>query len=87
MLKEYDLTPELYREYEFGPVGNRTIYRIDNPVTLYLYRKIDSTGRKIFGTTHRVLDSEGIAHCVPGVGLQGCVLRWKTKDSANPVTF
>lgn len=59
-----DLTgTEKWREYDFG---GRT-YRIDNPVTLF-FRKA--------GTTHRVVDSNGIVHCVPAPGHFGCVLRW-----------
>lgn len=30
---------------------------------------------------------EGIVHCVPAPGFQGCVLRWKSKDSNKPVEF
>ena len=73
-LKEFNLTTELYREYDFGG----RVYRIDNPVTLF-YRD--------GGTTHRVLDSENVVHCVPVPGERGCVLRWKNKDSTNPCEF
>lgn len=73
-LKEYDLTDEQYREYDFGG----RIYRIDNPVALYY-----SSG----ATTHRVLDREGVIHCPPTVGKDGCVLRWKPREGTNPVAF
>lgn len=70
----YDITCELYREYDF----NGRVYRIDNPKLLYLSKS---------GTTHRVVDVDGVAHCAPAPGLQGCVLRWKNKDESVPVNF
>lgn len=73
-LKEFDLTTEEYREYDFSG----RVYRIDNPVSLF-YRD--------GGTTHRVVDKDGVVHCLPAPGLQGCVLRWKNKDSSVPVNF
>lgn len=73
-LKEFNLTTELYREYDFGG----RVYRIDNPVKLF-YRD--------GGITHRILDSENVVHCVPVPGEHGCVLRWKNKDSTNPCEF
>lgn len=54
---------EEWREYDFG----RRVYRIDKPVTLWT---------RPGGTTHRVLDSEGVTHCVPAPGQFGCALRW-----------
>lgn len=71
---EGDLSDEQYREYDFG---GRT-YRIDNPVRLYF---------KKGGSTHRVLDQEGVVHCVPSVGCGGTVLRWRPKPGTNPVAF
>lgn len=73
-LKKLDLSDEQWREYDW--CGR--IYRIDNPQWLYI---------RFGGTTHRVVDSEGVTHCVPTVGVQGCVLRWKVKDGENPVAF
>lgn len=73
-LKEYDISCEEYREYEFGG----TIYKISNPKTLF-YRD--------GGSTHRVVDMDNIVHCVPSVGVNGCILRWKTKNPNNPVNF
>lgn len=73
-LNVHDLTIESWREYDFGG----RVYRILNPKELYT-----RTG----GTTHRVVDSEGIAHCLPAPGVQGCVLRWKNKKKAKPVQF
>lgn len=73
-LKEYDLTKEEWREYDF----NGRVYRIDNPISLYL---------RVNGTTHRVVDNKGIAHCVPAPGQHGCVLRWLNKNPLTPVNF
>lgn len=80
---------EEYREYEFDEVrqdkqgnmcatGRRITYRIYNPKFLYL---------RPGGTTHRVVDADGVAHCVPSIGICGCILRWKTKDGFEPVAF
>lgn len=73
-MKEFDLTKEAWREYDFGG----RIYRINQPKSLFV---------RPGGTTHRVVDSDDIVHCVPSVGFQGCVLRWKNKDPQNPVNF
>ena len=72
--EEHDVTCEEWREYDFSG----RVYRITSPKTVW-FRKD--------GTTHRVVDSENIVHCLPYPGVNGCVLRWKTKDSAQPVRF
>ena len=70
-----DLTIEEWREY-VQPDGRA--YRIINPVALY-YRE--------GGSTHRVVDSEGIVHCVTfGKQNPEVVLRWKNKGG-DPVGF
>lgn len=66
------LTDEIYREYDFGG----RIYRISDPQVLY-----------VGNTTHRVIDSKGIVHCIPAPGQMGCALRWAPRDAANPVAF
>lgn len=68
------ITTEKWREYSFGGRD----YRINHPVSLY-YR----TG----GTTHRIVDTNGIVHCVPSPGTGDCVLRWENKDKRKPVNF
>jgi hypothetical protein len=73
-LQQYPLQDEAWREYDFG---GRT-YRIESPVSLFW-----APGK----TTHRVLDANGVVHCVPAPGERGCVLRWQTKDPSNPVQF
>lgn len=78
-LVEGDLSDEDWREYEFdNGSGEPTVYRIPNPQKLF-FRK--------GGSTHRILDSKGVVHCVPAPGKEGCVLRWKTKDGLPPVKF
>ena len=71
---EQDLTVEEWREYDFAG----RVYRIDAPAKLFLREG---------GTTHRVVTSDGLVHCVPAPGYLGCVLRWKSKDEAKPVAF
>lgn len=73
-LKKFDISTEEYREYDFGG----RVYRIEKPQELYIV-----TG----GNTHRVVDSQGVAHCVPAPGIKGCVLRWKTFNKDVPVNF
>jgi len=79
-LKEYDISKELWREYDWviNETGQRTVVRINKPQKLFLYSGC---------TTHRVVDSEGIVHCLPSVGLMGCVLRWFNSDLNKPCNF
>lgn len=80
-----DLEGALWREYEFlvqapdspgGVIVRR--YRIENPVAFW-YRPE--------GSTHRVLDKEGVVHVVPAPGYQGCVLRYRKAEGFSPVVF
>jgi len=73
-LNKYDLTGELWREYDFGG----RVYRIDKPQAFFW---------ALGHTCHRVLDLEGIIHCVPAPGVSGCVLRWKSRKKNSPVGF
>jgi hypothetical protein len=73
-MEQFDLSTESYREYDFGG----RVYQIENPRALY-FRK--------GGTTHRVVDSAGVVHCLPAPGYRRCVLRWKNKDVSTPVNF
>lgn len=73
-LKQFDISHEQYREYDF----EGRVYRINNPKTLFV---------RPGGSTHRAVDADGVAHCVPVPGDHGCVLRWKNFDSSNPVNF
>ncbi len=73
-LKDYDISKELWREYDW----DGRVYRIDKPLRLYI---------RPGGTTHRVVDGDGVVHCVPSVGVMGCVLRWRNADGYSPVNF
>lgn len=83
-LKEFDISHELWREYDFfGGIKDSTgeimrIYRINDPQKLFI---------RDGGKTHRVVDNKGVAHCVPTVGFLGCVLRWKNPDGEKLVNF
>lgn len=73
-LKEFDITTEAWREYDFGG----RVYRIDNPQKLII---------RDGGTTHRIVTADNVAHCVPVPGEKGCVLRWKGRDGGPDVSF
>lgn len=68
------LLSEEWREYDFGG----RVYRINAPKALYL---------KGGSQNHRVLDGEGVVHCVPAPCVAGCALRWKARDATKPVEF
>jgi hypothetical protein len=74
MLLKNSITTEAFREYDFGG----RVYRINKPKTLFM---------RPGGTTHRVVDSKGMVHCVPAPGFNGCILRWQNKDTKVPVNF
>ncbi len=73
-LEQKDLSAEAYREYDF----QGRIYKIENPAILFT---------RPGGTTHRVMDVFNVVHCVPAPGVDGCVLRWKSKPTEPPCTF
>ena len=73
-LTEAPITDELWREYDF----NGRVYRIDEPQVLIMRKG---------GTTHRIVDKNGVVHCIPAPGTQGCVLRWKNKEGFVRVNF
>lgn len=74
ILDKKDITTEEYREYD---LGDRT-YRINNPTWLY-----------VGTTTHRIVDSEHVIHCIPFpvAGDKTVILRWKSRDPKVPVNF
>ncbi len=76
-LLEFDITTEAWREYDW-PARASMPYRINDPQKLFV---------RLGGTTHRVVDKDGIVHCVPSVGVNGCVLRWQNFDTNKPVNF
>jgi hypothetical protein len=65
-----DISDEKWREYDF----NGRTYRIEGPVELYL---------RVGGTTHRVVDRNGVTHCVPMPGVGDCVLRWQADPKVS----
>lgn len=74
MLEEHDISHELWREYDW----NGRVYRIEKPQKLFTRQG---------GSTHRVVDVSGVVHCIPSVGVMGCVLRWYNGEGNNPVNF
>lgn len=73
-----DLSDELWREYDMqSDFGSRT-YRIDEPKTLVF---------RVGGSTHRIVDSKGVVHLLPGPGYRNTVIRWQPRDASNPVAF
>ena len=64
----FSLENEEWRVYDL-PTGK---YVVTNPKTLWVGE-----------TTHRVLDEEGIVHCV----LRNVPIRWCPRDPKNPVQF
>ena len=73
-LIERDITCELWREYDF----QGRIYRIEKPLKLFTHNN---------STTHRVLDTHGIVHCIPAPGILGCAIRWQSSDPKKSCTF
>ena len=73
-----DLSDEEWREYEWnyymGDIMHSRIYRIEKPKYVFW---------RDGGTTHRVVDNDGVAHCIPAPGQMGCALRWKNISGDN----
>jgi hypothetical protein len=70
-----DLSSEEYRVY--------TVLSNDGPS----YMILDPQKLWVGETTHRVLDAEGLVHCVPFPNGGKTVLTWKPRDPENPVAF
>lgn len=62
---------ELWRNYTFSSEHGPIEYQIDDP-QIVIFRPE--------GSTHRVVDREGVVHCVPSPGYHGCVLTWQTRE-------
>lgn len=73
-----DISDEATRYYTFGTGPNRYQHTIIGPKTLVF---------RAGGSTHRVIDADGVVHCVPAPGHQACVLTWVPKDPENPIQF
>lgn len=77
LLGPFDASTEAFREY-YWPDTEQT-YRIVAPVGWY---------RRLGGTTHRVVDSTGLVHCVPcGPEHPNTIIRWLNKDLSVPVNY
>lgn len=86
--KEYDISMESYRDYNFEYVdakGERLTrnYRIVNPKKLFIKYE---DGLEV-GTTHRVVDSKGKCHLPPASGFKGCVISFENFDKEKEFTF
>lgn len=59
---------EEWREYRFyeRDSGARRSYWIDSPRRICI---------RPGGSTHRVLDADGVVHIVPAIGVLGCIVR------------
>lgn len=75
-LNKFDVSCEEYREYFLIDSGHT--YRINNPKSLYIRKG---------GNTHRVVDSDGVTHCVLSPETGRSVLRWKNKADQKDVVF
>lgn len=71
---EADISDEAYREIVYPD----RVYRIENPMKL-IFRK--------GGSTHRVVDANGVVHCYAAPESGKITLRWKAKDGLAPVRF
>ena len=79
-MNEFNISTEEFREYDFccRDDGFNRVYRINNPQKLFI---------RPGGHTHRILDGEGIVHCVPAPGHHGCALRWRVRPGNPDVSF
>jgi len=73
-----DISDEATRYYTFGTGPNRYTHTVIQPRTLVF---------RAGGSTHRVIDADGVVHCVPAPGHHACVLTWVPKDPENPIQF
>lgn len=71
-----DISIEQFREVV---LQNNTVYRINNPIMLVVRKG---------GSTHRVVDSDGVVHCYAAPELGKTVIRWKNRDNeGRPIIF
>jgi hypothetical protein len=72
-LKGFDISHEIYREYLVP--GRSESYVIDYPLALMI---------RPGGASHRVIDKDGLAHCIP---MAGTIVRWFNGEGEPPCTF
>lgn len=70
-----DISSELWREVE---LSGGLVIRIDNPLQLIMRNG---------GSTHRVVDAQGVVHCYPAPETGKSVIRWKSRLGYAPVCF
>lgn len=70
-----DISDEAWREVE---TSEGLKIRIQNPVTLIFRRG---------GSTHRVVNEEGVVYCYAAPETGKSILRWLAKDGKAPVRF
>jgi hypothetical protein len=71
---QFDISAEAWREVD---TGGRT-YRINEPVELIIRKG---------GSTHRVIDAEGVVHCYAAPETGKSVIRWKNRAGHPSVQF
>jgi hypothetical protein len=69
-----DISDEEWREVE----TKEKTYRIKNPKTLIIRKG---------GSTHRVVDVNGVVHCYVAPESGKTILRWKAKEGCPSVKF
>lgn len=70
-----DISSEEWRQVELE--GNLKVH-IQHPQTLIIRKG---------GSTHRVIDKEGVVHCYAAPETGKSVIRWKSKEGEPPVKF
>jgi|GEM_PF-3137536 len=69
-----DISDEEYRVV----ITNDLVHRIDNPKTLVLRKG---------GSTHRVIDQQGLVHCYAAPETGKSILQWKARPGKQDVIF
>lgn len=69
-----DLSDEAWREVQ----THLGTYRIEEPITLVIRKG---------GSTHRVIDANGVVHCYASPETGKSIIRWKNKEGKVPVQF
>ena len=78
---------ELWRSYEWVIPEMQN----DNENSFLMREHIIHNPKYVYirpgGSTHRVVDADGVAHCVPAPGRYGCILKWKNPENIEAVNF
>jgi hypothetical protein len=74
-----DISGVIWREYSWVVNGIERAVRIDRPKELFC---------RPGGTTHRIVDEDGLVYIVPSVGVMGCFITYKPRaDRDKAVRF